>query len=114
LGWRDVLEIGGQELALHAEYARNLGRRHEDLSLPHALRAGEFQVSKVRDGKVWLVAYNAYDPLEVDPDLVSFIARCDGHDVESIIAGHVEAGGRRPDRMLLRTLLDMGVLEPAQ
>ncbi|MEE4218904.1 MAG: hypothetical protein V2I48_14915 [Xanthomonadales bacterium] len=114
LEWNEVLGIGGQELALRAEHARDLARRHEDSSLPRALRAGEFQVTNTREGKAWLVAYNAYDPLEVDPDLVTFIARCDGRDLESIIAGHLASGGRRPDRILLRTLLDMGILEPDQ
>lgn len=114
LEWNDVLGIGGQELALRAEHARDLARRHDDSSLPKALRAGDFQVTNARDGKAWLVAYNAYDPLEVEPDLVTFIARCDGRDLESIVAGHLESGGRRPDRILLRTLLDMGILEPVQ
>lgn len=114
LGWDEVLGIGGQELVLRAKHARSLARRHEDSSLPEALRTGDFQVTNAHDGKAWLVAYNTYDPLEVDPDLVTFIARCDGRDLESIIAGHVESGGLRPDRILLRTLLDMGILEPVQ
>ena len=113
LDWETLLEIGGHEFALYARRARKLATAHADQRLPESLRTGQFRVTNADAGLVWLDAYNPYDPLEVSSDVLTFVAACDGRDTESIISGHVAAGGRYPDRILLRTLLDHGVLEPA-
>lgn len=113
LEWETLLEIGGYEFVLYAKRAQALARKHADQGLPEALRAGQFQVTNADDGLVWLLAYNPYDPLEVSSDVLAFITRCDGRDTQSTINSHVDSGGHYPDRILIRTLLDHGILEPA-
>lgn len=113
LEWENLLKMGGDEFALYAKRARSLACKHADLGLPEALRTGQFRVTNADDGLVWLLAYNPYDPLEVNADVLAFITRCDGRDTGSIINSHVDSGGQYPDRILIRTLLDHGVLEPA-
>lgn len=113
LEWETLLEIAGHEFVVHARRARKLASAYAEQRLPEALRAGQFQVTNADNGHVWLVAYNPYDPLEVSSDVLAFVTHCDGRDIKSIVSDHVASGGKYPDRILLRTLLDQGVLEPA-
>lgn len=113
LGWADVERIGGSELASLAARAREASLAHEDLSLPAGLATGRFSVTGSHQGRVCLQTYSEFDPLEVSPDVLALVARCDGGSPDEVAEAHAAAGGRRPDRRLLRTLVDFGVLQPA-
>jgi hypothetical protein len=91
---------------------RQAGRAHDDKSLPAQLHCGRFEVVAALAGRLWLVTYSAFDPLEVGPEVLALVARCDGRSTEVIVGEHQAATGHRPTRTQLRALLDHGVLEP--
>lgn len=111
LDWSAIERIGGAELASLAAAAREAAAAHVDPALPAALAAGRFGVVGAHQGRLCLQSYSEFDPLEVSPDVLALVARCDGREAGAIVAEHVAQGGRRPDRRLLRTLVDFGVLE---
>lgn len=112
LAWADVQALGGASLAAWAGHARQASQAHADTALPAQLRAGRFEVLGAAAGQLWLSTYSAFDPLEVSPDVLALVARCDGRSTEVIVDEHEAATGQRPMRTLLRALLDHGVLEP--
>jgi len=109
----DVLTLGGTELAMMVDSVRQSATAHEDLALPPRLRAGAFAVCGGSAGQLWLQGYSEFDPLAVGVEVLALVARCDGRDREVILAEHAAVHGQRPSRMLLRTLLDAGILQPA-
>jgi len=110
LQWEDVVRFGGAQLSTLAGHVESLLLGHQDRSIPHTLRAGTFVVLGSWNERMWLGGYNDYDPLEVGPEVLSLVARCDGRETAVITAEHRAASGRHPDRILLRTLLDHGIL----
>ena len=113
LDWAQVEALGGTELTLLAEQAREAARAHADLGLPAALQVGSFTVLGARDGHLWLHAHSEFDPLAVSPDVLQLVARCNGHGPSELAAAHADGGGPPPTRRLLRTLVDFGVLQAA-
>lgn len=113
LEWPDVERIGGAELRVLAAAARRAGREHGDLALPARVQAGSFGVLGARGGRLWLSTYSGFDPLQVAPDVLSLVARCDGRGLEAIRTEHETLAGGRPPLALVRLLLDFGVLEAA-
>lgn len=111
LDWARVEEIGGAELSALAAQAREAARAHDDLSVPDRLETGAFGVLGARHGRLWLHTYSDFDPLEVSADVLLLAARSQGGRVADLAEAHAAAGGRRPDRRLLRTLVDFGVLQ---
>ncbi len=112
LGWGDVLTLGGIEVALMVDSVRQSAMAADDLSLPPRLHAGAFAVCGGAAGQLWLQGYSEFDPLAVGAEVLALVARCDGRDREVILAEHAAVHGQRPSRMLLRTLLDAGILQP--
>lgn len=110
LGWNAVERIGGAELAAHAAAARRAAAVHAELSLPGHLAAGRFSVIGARDARLWVSTYDDFDPLEVAPELLAFVARCDGRATEDIAAEHAAATGLPVPRRTLRTLVDFGIV----
>jgi hypothetical protein len=113
LEWSAIEQQCGQELTLLAAQTRDLHEQHLDLSLPQALRAGRFEVLGSTEGRLWLRSYSEFDTLEVAPELMVLVARCDGRGTQAICAEHEAATGQRPSRVLLRMLLDFAVLQEA-
>jgi hypothetical protein len=112
LGWAEVERIGGFDLAQRAERAREAARAHADREPPSTLNAGHFQVLGAHAGQLRLQTYSPFDPLDVAPEVLAWLARCDGRRSETIAAAHEAAGGRAPDRHTLRLLADFGVVGP--
>ena len=110
LDWPAVEQISPQELALMAEQTRAIACEHADLNLPPRLRAGSFEVLGAVEGRLWLRSYSEFDTLEIAPDVMGLIARSDGRPTEEIAAEHQARTGQRPPRVLLRLLLDFGIL----
>ena len=107
--WK-ALEETSQEIAWMAAETRALAAEHADLSLPARLRAGTFQVLGAVEGRLWLRSESAFDTIEVAPEVMGLVARSDGRTAEEILAEHEAATGQRPPRVLLRMLLDYGIL----
>jgi hypothetical protein len=112
LDWADVQASGGSSLRALAADARQAGLEHDDLALPAKLRCGRFEVVGAAAGQLWLATYSAFDPLEVDPEVLALAALCDGRSTALIVSEHEAATGHRPTRLQLRSLLDHGVLLP--
>jgi hypothetical protein len=108
-----ALEQTSQELAGMAAETRALAAEHADLSLPTRLRAGAFQVLGAVEGRLWLRSGSEFDTVEVAPEVIGLVARSDGRTAEEIAAEHEAATGQRPSRILLRMLLDYGILVAA-
>ena len=113
LSWAQVEALGGTELSLLADQAREAARAHADLGLPDALQLGSFTVLGARDGRLWLQTHSEFDPLAVSPDVLQLVARCKGHSPAGLAEAHAAAGHHPPTRRLLRTLVDFGVLQAA-
>lgn len=112
LGWADVQAMGGSSLEALAAEVRQAGRAHAETALPAQLRCGRFEVVGAQAGRLWLVTYSSFDPLEVGPEVLALAARCDGRSTAAIVDEHEAATGHRASRTLLRALLDHGVLLP--
>lgn len=108
-----VLAIAGREAALLAEVAVTAARDCADTGLPEAVRTGRFAVRGSHRGLVWIQGYSEFDPLAVSPEVLALVARCDGRLWSTVADEQAAAGGVRPSRVLLRTLLDHGILVPA-
>ncbi len=96
LDWAAIERLAGQELALLADAARELAARHADLALPERLRTGRFEVLGLTAGQLWLKSYSEFDTLEMAPELMDLVARCDGRPTAEILDEHQSRHGRRP------------------
>jgi hypothetical protein len=108
-----AIEQGDQELGCMAAETRARAAELTDPGLPARLRAGGFQVLGAAEGRLWLHSGSEFDTVEVAPEVMGLVARSDGRTVEEIVAEHEVATGQRPSRVLLRMLLDYGILVPA-
>jgi Fe-S-cluster containining protein len=108
-----ALEQTSLELAEMAAETRAVAAEHGDLSLPTRLRAGVFQVLGAVEGRLWLRSGSEFDTVEVAPEVIGLLARANGRTAEEIVAEHERATGQRPSRVLLRMLLDYGILVAA-
>ena len=113
LHWPAVEQLGPQELALLAAETRALASEHADLNLPPRLRAGGFEVLGAVEGRLWLRSYSEFDTIEVAAEVMGLVARSDGRATEEIAAEHEACTGHRPPRVLLRMLLNFGILVAA-
>lgn len=105
---------GGAENPLPSSAAaREAAQARADRSLPPAMTAGRFGMTRARRGRLRLPGDGGFDPLDDVRDVLALVARCNGRATHAIVAAHAAEGGRRPGRRLLRTLVDFEIVDAA-
>ena len=113
LGWRQVREIAGPEVAVVAGQLRAAYSALEAGELPTPLRLGAVSQAALDDGQVACTGYSPHDMLRLPSAVAEALEHFDGHrstdEVREQIARQVD---ERFDRDAVRRLVDFGILQP--
>jgi hypothetical protein len=113
LSWDETLEVCGPRVRALAGLCRKAFAELEDDALPAKVTVGEFRTVRPGPESTRLVAYSAYDPLDVPNVVMAVLNRFqDRAPLEA--AAELEAQtGVRLEPELLRKLVDFGLLVDA-
>ena len=112
LTWADVRALGGVELDLTVDVARNDQTVAQSTSLPHAVRLGAFNVGAITGDAVECSTSNAFDPLLIPRALFDRLHVFDGRTTRKALAA-LKEDGVALSTTALRKLLDHGFLVDA-
>ncbi len=112
LGWAEVVQLGGSELALASTLLRAAHAELLGEAPPAHLRLNQYSVAPgADDGTVRLGAYSGLDPLEVPLRLLGCLHYFDGRPTAEAVAAIEEAQGLTLEPALVRRLYEFGVLD---
>jgi hypothetical protein len=111
LAWKEVVAIGGAEVAAWAEGARASYAKLTGDALPKRVRPAELHVVKSDRDLVRLRAYSPFDPIELPRAILDVLPALEGDTREAL--AKLAANGVDVDEDLVRQLVDFGVVEDA-
>ena len=109
LTWDDIAAIGGVELALAVDVARDALDAMTSTALPKSVRLGSLTVASADANDVACTTYSPFDPLSIPRPLFDLLHLFDGRPTPKALAA-IKAAGLDVDRRVVRRLLDHGVL----
>lgn len=112
LTWPDLLAMGGAELALATDVAREALQAAASRRVPRAVRVGTFGVAASGPESVECTTCNPFDPLSIPRVLFDLLHLFDGRPTRQALAA-MSSAGIDLDTRAVRTLLDHGILVDA-
>jgi hypothetical protein len=112
LCWQDIVSIGGSELKLRAQVAKDAYHKLTSDELPARLKLGPFQIVKMDQDSSSVVSYSQIDPLELPRALLEVLPYFDGRPTHQAIADVSAAEGLNLHPQLILKLTDFGLLVP--
>jgi len=113
LSWADVERIGGVEVSVRADLARQRHATHVDRVLPERLVVGQFQIVTRRPGGVRATTYSSLDAIDLPDALLGMLPLFDGRPHAEVLAQIRATWSIEFDEAYLRRLVDWGVLTAA-
>lgn len=110
LEWDDVLRVAGPRLAILSALVRQRYDKLTSDAVPDNLRMSLVRIEGFENGKYKTVAYSAFDPLRMSPELVSLLPHFDGRPTAEVLEELRSQRGIRVDPALVRRMADFGVL----
>ncbi len=112
LTWDDIAALGGAELALAVDVARDALDAATSTTLPKTVRMGAITVASAGADDVACTTYSPFDPLSIPRPLFDLLHLFDGRSTPKALAA-ISAAGLDVDRRVVRRLLDHGLLVDA-
>jgi hypothetical protein len=112
LRWQDIVSIGGPEVHLRAQVARDAYHKLTSDELPARLKLGAFQIVHMDHDSSRVVSYSQMDPLELSRALLDVLPYFDGRPTSQAIADISAAEGVNLHPQLISKLTDFGLLVP--
>lgn len=112
LTWDEIGALGGAELALAVDLAREALAAATSTSVPKAVRLGAVTVVSADADDVVCTTYSSFDPLSIPRPLFDLLHLFDGRSTPQALAA-LSVAGLDLDRRVVRRLLDHGVLVDA-
>jgi len=112
LTWDDIAALGGAELALAVDVARDTLAAATSTTLPKTVRMGAITVASDGADQVACTTYSQFDPLSIPRPLFDLLHLFDGRSTPKALAA-IRAAGLDVDRRVVRRLLDHGLLVDA-
>ena len=109
---QDIVSIGGPEVKLRAQVARDAYHKLTSDELPARLKLGPFQMAQMDQDSSRVVAYSQMDPLDLPRSLLDVLTYFDGRPTYQAIADVSAAEGVNLHPDLIRKLTDFGLLVP--
>jgi hypothetical protein len=113
ISWSEVLEIGGPAARAYARLTKDAYGRLTSNDLPRWLEVGAFQVLEANHETTRVSAYSGIDPINVPNVVMALLPWFDGRPTDEVLDVIADKTGIRLDRLLVRKLVDFGVLIPA-
>ena len=110
LDWAHVVVIGGSEVRLRAQQAREASRRLGPSAPPLRLAPAALTLVPLRDGQSRVVAYSATDPLQLPQELLEVLPLFMGKSASQAMEMIERDYGLQLTPELVRRLVDFGVL----
>ncbi len=112
LTWADIAALGGVELALAVDVARDAVTAATSAAIPKAVRLGLVTVASADADDVACTTYSQFDPLSIPRPLFELLHLFDGRPTSKALAA-ISAAGLELDKRVVRRLLDHRVLVDA-
>ena len=112
LTWAGIAALGGVELALAIDVARDALDATTSTTVPKMVRLGALTVASADADEVTCTTYSPFDPLSIPRPLFELLHLFDGRPTRQALAA-MSAAGLDVDRRVVRRLLDHGVLVDA-
>ena len=112
LCWQEIVSIGGPEVKLRAQVAKDAYAKLTSDELPPRLRLGAFQVVRMDQDSSRVVSYSQTDPLDLPRSLLDVLNYFDGRPTYQAIADVSAVEGINIHPQLIRKLTDFGLLVP--
>lgn len=113
LRWKQVRDIGGQELVAAEILARDAFAELSSSRIPARLRNGPVTSLLGPDGSATITTYSPVDPLRLTPEILEVLPYFDGRPVRDVCQAIESDLGVEVESDLIRKLVDFGVLEDA-
>jgi len=110
LSFREVIDIGGPELALHAHILRHAHAALLSDALPARVRAASYRTVRAGRDTVRLRTYSDYDPIELPRALIDILPQFDGSPTSEALQ-RIADDGVEIEPALVRRLIDFALLE---
>ena len=110
LSCHDIVSIGGPEVKLRAQVARDAYNKLTSNELPALLKLGPFQIIHTDQNSTRVVAYSQMDPLDLPRSLLDVLPYFDGRPTYQAISDVSAAEGVNLHPELIRKLTDFGLL----
>lgn len=114
LTWKDVLDIGGVELDVHARVTRTAHAKLLSDEVPTRLRPRELRVLMSSGQKAQVVTYSEIDALAVPRELLDVLHHFDGRPTGQVLDEIEAQHALRLQPGLVRKLVDFDVLAAAE
>lgn len=110
LGWDDVKRICGPRVTAMTSVVEQRFGTLTDPAVTADLRLGLIQIEGIAAGKVRVVTYSDYDPLQMPQELASALPHFDGRPVAEVLAELREKNNLGMSGALLQRLVDFRIL----
>jgi hypothetical protein len=110
LEWKDVIAIGGPELRIFEQLAREAYRKLVSEELPPSLKAGGTRVIETQRKSCRVSTYSPLDPLDVPQSVIAVLPYFDGRSTTESMANIEQQEGLRLSPGLVRKLVDFEIL----